>query len=132
MESKVGHIYLYVSNPDKSYVFYKNLLGTLGYKQIFKEKGCFAFEKDGTSLWFEKTPSDHLKDGYHRRRTGLNHLAFRLNSREEVDKFCQKFIKTRGLKTLYNTPKAFPEYTKDYYAVFFEDPDKIKLEVVYY
>lgn len=26
----------------------------------------------------------------------------------------------------------FPQYTPDYYAVFFEDPDRIKLEVAFF
>ena len=37
----------------------------------------------------------------------------------------------RGLAPLYGTPREFPEYAPGYYAVFFEDPDRIKLEVVH-
>ena len=43
----------------------------------------------------------------------------------------KEFLKKNKINTLYNTLKKFPEYKKDYYAVFFEDPDKIKLEVTY-
>ncbi|TMI54977.1 bleomycin resistance protein, partial [Candidatus Bathyarchaeota archaeon] len=28
-------------------------------------------------------------------------------------------------------PKEYPEYRKGYYAVYFEDPDRIKLEFVH-
>ena len=48
-----------------------------------------------------------------------------------MDRFHKEFLKPRKIKTLYSTPKKFPEYTKDYYAVFFEDPDRIKLEVCF-
>ncbi len=132
MNSRIGHIYLYASDLDKSYEFYKKLLEYLGYTQTVKKDWGFAFVNNGTSLWFEKTPEDGSGQGYSRRRTGLNHIAFRVNSKEEVDKFHDEFVKSNKLVTLYETPKAFPEYDEDYYAVFFEDPDGIKLEVAYY
>lgn len=31
----------------------------------------------------------------------------------------------------YDTPREFPEYTRGYCAVFFEDPDRLKLEIAY-
>lgn len=132
MKSKIAHVYLYVSNLDKSYEFYKRLLEYLGYKQMVKEDWGFAFDNDETNIWFEQTPKNHQSKGYHRKRTGLNHLAFRVSSKKNVDKFYKEFIKTNKISTLYNTPKAFPEYSRSYYAVFFEDPDRIKTEVVYY
>ncbi|HUW21687.1 MAG TPA: VOC family protein [Candidatus Bathyarchaeia archaeon] len=132
MKSRIGHIYIYASDLEKSYQFYKKFLGYLDYRQNFKSKKFFAFIKDGTSIFFEQAPKDHLNDGYHRRRIGLNHLAFRVDSKEEVDRFNNDFLNANDIKTLYNTPKPFPKYEKGYYAVYFEDPDRIKLEVVYY
>ena len=46
--------------------------------------------------------------------------------------FDKKFLNKNNIPVLYKTPKLFPEYNKDYYAVYFEDPDRIKLEVAYY
>ena len=68
---------------------------------------------------------------YHRKNVGVNHLAFGVSKKEDVDKFYQEFLIPHGIKPLYNTPKRFPEYTEQYYAIFFEDPDRIKLEVVF-
>lgn len=68
---------------------------------------------------------------FHRKNTGVNHMAFKVNSREDVDKFYGEFLKDRNMGTLYGSPKEFPEYAKGYYAVFFEDPDRIKLEVLF-
>ncbi len=132
MQSNLGHVYIYVSDLDNSYKFYKDFLEYLGYKEIVKADWGFAFINNGTSLWFEQTSEKHLKDGYHRKRTGLNHLAFRVTSKENVDKFYKDFLKEKDIKTLYDTPKPFPEYEESYYAVYFEDPDRIKLEVAYY
>ncbi len=132
MKSTLGHVYLYVSNLEASYKFYKPLLGFLDYKEIFRTDWGFAFISGDTSVWFQQAPEDHLKDGYHRRRVGLNHLAFKVNSKDEVDRFCDAFLTSKKIKTMYETPKDFSEYVDGYYAVFFEDPDKIKLEVAYY
>ncbi|OLS23908.1 MAG: hypothetical protein HeimC3_22510 [Candidatus Heimdallarchaeota archaeon LC_3] len=54
------------------------------------------------------------------------------NFRDDVDRFHNEFLKAKNLKTLYKTPKPFPETTEKYYAVYFEDPDRIKLEICYY
>lgn len=31
----------------------------------------------------------------------------------------------------HGTPREFPDYRPGYYAVFFEDPDRLKLEVAH-
>lgn len=132
MKSKLGHVYLYVSDLEKSFDFYKKFLEYLEYKEIGKYEWGFAFINEGASLWFERTPKDGLEAGYNRRRTGLNHLAFRVNSKEEVDKFGEEFLGKNNITTMYESPKEFPEYGGNYYAVYFTDPDGIKLEVAYY
>ena len=48
-----------------------------------------------------------------------------------MDRFRDEFLAPRGLGTLYGTPREFPEYAPGYYAVFFEDADRLKLEVVH-
>ena len=69
---------------------------------------------------------------FHRKNTGLNHIAFKVGSKQEVDNFSNNFLSDKKQIILYNSPKEYPEYTEDYYAVFFEDPDRIKLEVMYH
>jgi hypothetical protein len=34
------------------------------------------------------------------------------------------------IKVLYDGPKEYPDYSNGYYAVYFEDPDRIKLELL--
>lgn len=34
--------------------------------------------------------------------------------------------------TVFDAPAAYPQYTPNYYAVFFVDPDGMKLEYGYY
>ncbi len=128
----LDHIIFNVSDPKVSLPFYKDFFGYLGYKIIEESEEHLAVRKAGTSdFWIVATEAKYLDHKYHRKGTGLNHLAFWLESKQAVDKFYQDFLKPRGLTPLYNSPKLFPEYTPDYYAVFFEDPDRIKLEVMY-
>lgn len=133
MKSKLHHVYIYVDDKDKFYDFYKPVLEYLGYKEFIKEDWGFGFgnERDEVGIIFEQTEDKYIKRGYHRKRMGLNHLAFKVQSKEDVDKFYNDVIKPRNIKTLYNSPKRFPQYSDKFYAVFFEDPMRLKLEVVY-
>lgn len=133
MKNFLEHMSINVSDPEKSFPFYKDLFLFLGYEVISDKENSLAFRKEGTpDFWFKVTEQKYMKNGFHRKNTGLNHLAFKVDSKEEVDRFFNEFIKSKNIKTLYETPKAFPQYETDYYAVFFEDPDRIKLEVFYY
>jgi catechol 2,3-dioxygenase-like lactoylglutathione lyase family enzyme len=71
-------------------------------------------------------------DPVHRRRPGaLHHLAFRADSRAEVDRLHEQ-LRAIGA-TIVAPPREYPEYTPPgYYAVFFKDPDGIKFEIVHH
>ena len=81
-----------------------------------------------TYLVFVQTEEKHADASFHRGRTGLNHLAFHGESRTQVDALTEELI-NRGVNILYKDrhPFAGGNHT---YAVFFEDPDRIKLEIV--
>ena len=55
----------------------------------------------------------------------------RVATRAEVDTFAIEFLEPRGIATLYGGPREYPEYRPGYYAIFFEDPDRLKLELVH-
>jgi hypothetical protein len=58
-------------------------------------------------------------------------LALRPGQRADVDRFREESLVPRRLPSLYGTPREFPEYRPGYHAVFFEDPDRLKLEVAH-
>lgn len=81
-----------------------------------------------TYLVFVQADEAFLDIPYHRRRVGLNHLAFHAASRQQVDELTRK-LKEKGVRIFY--PERHPYAGgKDYYAVYFEDPDRIKIEIV--
>lgn len=130
MKASLEHISFNVSNPKVSFPFYKDLFEYFGYTIIEDKEDSLAVRKAGSpDFWISSTDSKYLPNSFHRKNTGLNHLAFHASSKEEVDRFYEEYLQPRGIKPLYNSPRAFPEYTDDYYAVYFEDPDRIKLEI---
>mgnify|MGYP001601127743 FL=1 len=128
-KASLYHIQLNVSQ-NSSLNFYKEFLEYLGYKVIDKNEEHIGLSNGTTDFWIILTDKKYLGNKFHRKSVGLNHLAFRVDSRNEVDDFAKNFLKKKGINLLYNSPRDFPEYWK-YYAVYFEDPDRMKLEVVY-
>ena len=90
-----------------------------------------GFSGRGTDIWVAAAAPEHTGSGFHRKRAGLNHVAFSVDRREDVDRFQAEFLAPRKLAALYGTPREFPQYRPGYYAVFFEDPDRLKLEIVH-
>lgn len=82
----------------------------------------------GTYIVFVQTEERFLKPAFHRKRIGLNHLAFHAESREQVD-YVTDLLKERGVSILYTDRHPYAG-GDSHYAVFFEDPDRIKVELV--
>ena len=131
MKGTLYHVQVNVGDPEVSLPFYRALLGYLEYRAVYDEGGVAGFSDGRSDLWLIGTAVAHGAAGFHRKRTGLNHLAFRVSGREDVDRFAEDFLGARGIPALYGTPREFPEYAPGYYAVFFEDPDRVKLEVAH-
>jgi len=117
--------------PQNQYPFYKELFNFLEYRIIDESPEHIGVTNDTTDFWIIETEKEYKQNNFHRKNTGINHIAFAVESKEAVDEFLNDFLVKRSIPTLYDTPKVFPEYKDGYYAVYFEDPDRIKLEVVY-
>ncbi len=131
MKTRVYHLQINVSDPKKSLPFYRDLLEYFDYKIIDESEEHIGASNDTTDFWIIATESEFKNNAFHRKNTGLNHISFRVEDRKDIDRFHEEFLKPRGIATLYSSPKDYPEYSENYYAVFFEDPDRIKLEVAY-
>jgi catechol 2,3-dioxygenase-like lactoylglutathione lyase family enzyme len=128
-QGNIQHLEINVSNFEKSKAFYQGFLEWLGYKQIVGGKD-YAGWSNGEAGIFVTYFARYKELGFHRQRVGLNHIAFRAKSKADVDRFRSEFLVPRGIKVLYGGPKEYPQYAKGYYAVYFEDPYRIKLEFV--
>jgi catechol 2,3-dioxygenase-like lactoylglutathione lyase family enzyme len=130
VKAVIGHIGLNLEDPALDFPFWKDLLAHLGFR--FSDETATHFDAgDGYSYLCVTVAGPSMAGaGYHRRRIGLNHLAFRVDSPDEVDRFVVEFLQPRGITPLYGGARAYPEYSPGYYAVFFEDRLRIKIEVV--
>lgn len=129
MEGSIHHIELYVSDLKKSVEFWEWLLTEkFSYKVFQKWDSGISFIFGDTYIVFVQTDKKYLDNSYNRKNTGLNHLAFNCNSEEFIDKLTTE-LKERNINILYTEKHPYAG-GEDYYAVFFEDPDRIKVEVV--
>jgi catechol 2,3-dioxygenase-like lactoylglutathione lyase family enzyme len=132
MQSNAGvnHVDLVVSSIERSLPFYRDLLAPLGYHRITEVEG-----ERGETIWYLGGPDVALglreaqSGGAHDRYSvGLHHLAFDAWSRGIVDERAAWLVQ-QGVE-IESGPEVYT-YSLGYYAVFFYDPDGIKLEIVH-
>lgn len=128
--SNVGlhHVEINVSNLAKTVSFWGWLLNDLGYHPFQKWDGGQSWKTGSTYIVFVQTEERFLSSLYHRRQVGLNHLAFHARSRDHVDEVTA-ILKKKGIPILYEDRHPYAG-GGNHYAVYFEDPDRIKVELV--
>ena len=122
----IDHIAIQVCDFVKSLHFYDHALAPLGYKKLMEapkknEKGVLIFGW-GDSLQTDVWMSEGL------RNEPRLHIAFRADSREQVDAFYQAALSAGGKD--YGKPGLRPEYHEKYYGAFVLDPDGHNIEAV--
>jgi len=130
--SGVHHVDLVVSSIERSLPFYRDLLAPLGYHGVSEVEGergetIWYLFGPGTSLGLREAQSEQAEP-YDRYRVGLHHLALEAASRGAVDERAE-WLRARGAE-IESGPQEY-WYMPGYYAVFFYDPDGIKLEIVH-
>jgi len=127
----VHHVDLVVSSIERSLPFYRELLAPLGWHGISEVEG-----ERGETIWYLLGHETQIglreaqsqAPAYDRYSTGLHHLAFEAMSRAAVDERAE-WLRTAGAE-IESEPQEYT-YTPGYYAVFFFDPDGMKLEIVH-
>ena len=126
----VHHVDLVVSSIERSLPFYRGLLAPLGYHRMTEVEG-----ERGETIWYLGGPDvavglreAQTEGGYDRYRVGIHHVAFEAWSRAIVDE-CAAWLADNGAE-IESLPQEYG-YVPGYYAVFFYDPDGIKLEIVH-
>jgi catechol 2,3-dioxygenase-like lactoylglutathione lyase family enzyme len=127
-KTTLHHIELYVSDLQRSKEFWGWLLESLGYKPFREWDSGFSWACDSFYIVLVQVADSFSRPHYHRKRVGLNHIAFNARSRKHVDDIVQMLLE-RGSKLLYadKHPYAGGEH---HYALYCEDPDRIKIEIV--
>ena len=131
MKTFLYHVQINVGDAARSIPFYRALFAYLEYTTVMDTRDLLGVSNGTTDFWIIETPSDRRAAPFHRKNTGLNHVAFGVATREDVHRFAEEFLKPRGIAALYESPRDYPEYHAGYYAVFFEDPDRLKIELAF-
>ena len=131
METFLYHVQINVTDAAVSLPFYRALFGYLEFTTLVEANDVLGVSNGTTDFWIMATPPDRAATGFHRKNPGLNHLCFGVRERGDVDRFVAEFMTAHSIGALYDSPREYPEYRPGYYAVFFEDPDRLKLEVAH-
>jgi catechol 2,3-dioxygenase-like lactoylglutathione lyase family enzyme len=123
----IDHLVIRVSDYEKSKDFYARLFGFLGFELSDEYADMIGWTNGKTRFWIARADEQGRKHKYRPGDVGFHHYAFQLRSRKDVDAL-QVFL--RELGATIADPAA--EYYDDYYAVFFLDPDGLKLEGMKY
>jgi catechol 2,3-dioxygenase-like lactoylglutathione lyase family enzyme len=123
------HVEIYVDDLDATKCFWGWLLSRLGYEAFQEWDAGISYKLQDTYIVFVQTEAKHMEPKYHRCHSGLNHLAFHA-CKELIDTITLE-LKARGIIILYEDrhPYAAGEGA---YAVFFEDPMRMKVELCAY
>lgn len=123
----IDHLSISVSDFKKSKIFYGKLFHFLGFKVLDEYKNAIGWTNGKTRFWIMSANRKVKKRKYRMGDVGYHHYAFELRNRKDVDELYSFLQKLDAI--IVDPPD---EYYKDYYAVFFLDPDGLKLEGMIY
>ena len=124
----LDHIYLTVSDLERSERFYDSVLELLDFR-----KGDKPIAGEPHRHYFNRVMQISIRPGREGHRShdpygpGLHHLCLQVETVEDVDRAAAGLAE-RGIAT--TAPAFYPEYAPDYYATFFKDPDGLRFEIV--
>lgn len=119
------HVELCTSDLESSTDFWEWFLGELGYEPKTDWDEGRSWSKGPTYIVLKR--ATNTEQPFDRRASGLNHLAFHARSRQQVDEL------TAGVRERPDSTVLFEEqhpFAGGYYALYCEDPEGIKVEVV--
>jgi catechol 2,3-dioxygenase-like lactoylglutathione lyase family enzyme len=127
----VEHIDVTVNDLARSTAFYDKVMLALGFKRLpDNDRNNIRWANAHISFAIRPAAASERGTSHNRYRVGLHHLAFKAKSSAAIDEF-HRFLMRENLPIL-DAPAEYPQYGANYYAVFFADPDGMKLELVHF
>jgi glyoxylase I family protein len=132
----INHLALTVTDLDRSAEFYDEVLGFAGYSRVevpeetqqTMKTRLLAWESPNGAVTMRPAKGESAHKTHDRNAPGLNHLALAAESRADVEHM-HEMLKEMGAQIL-DAPAEY-SYFPGYYAVYFTDPDGLKLEFAY-
>lgn len=123
----VDHLVIAVSNFERSKRFYSRLFRFLGMKVMDEYEDAIGWKNGKSRFWIFQADERGRKRKHRIGDVGFHHYAFALRSRRDVDDL-EDFLRKIGAKIV----DPADEYYDNYYAIYFLDPDGLKLEGMRY
>jgi glyoxylase I family protein len=125
------HIDLAVQDVERSLGFYLALLGPLGATEVVRYPTYRGTEEVAYVVIGEQFFGLRRADGGEHRYydVGIEHLAFSVDSREEVEEAHQRCVE---LGATVQFPPAEDRDIPGYWSMFAFDPDGIRIEILYF
>jgi glyoxylase I family protein len=134
--SGLHHLDLNVSDIRRSAAFYDRILTHMGFTRVVdsdgEEAGSDWIAPRGTNIGYFSlgiVPAKSRGKSQDRFAPGLHHLALKSETREAVDALYRTLLQMHA--EILDPPAEYPKYGPGYYAMFFLDPDGLKLEYVF-
>ena len=125
----IDHIYITVSELERSERFYDVVMKALGFRKAhFELEGERHIQYYNRHFGYVLRPA-HSSEKHDPYAPGLHHFCLRVQDEAEVREIAST-LKT--LDIAVSEPKRYPEYAPDYFAIFFSDPDGVRLEITNY
>ena len=122
----IDHLVIRVKDFERSKRFYDTVLGFLGFKRKYDFDKTAGWSNGKTLYWIGEADAEGKKHPHRIGNIGFHHYAFELGARRDVDELHALLTKIGA--TVVDPPADYPHYGVGYYAVFFVDPDGLKLE----
>ena len=122
----IDHTGLQMSDPAKSRQFYERALAPLGYAVLMEVPTEHTGGKVVLGLGVAPKPDFWLAEGVPNQPK--LHVAFRAESRKQVDEFYRAALAAGGKDN--GPPGPRPHYHEKYYGAFVLDPDGHNIEAV--
>jgi len=123
----IDHVYVTVSDLARSEAFYDRVMTVLGYRKM---RSTIAGDPHvhfyNRQFGFSLRPARSGAPGHDPYAPGLHHFCFRVDDEKAVDRAAAA-LRAAGVEP--TAPRYYPEYATDYYALFFVDPDGVRLEI---
>ncbi|HEY1125861.1 MAG TPA: VOC family protein [Sphingobium sp.] len=126
----IDHIAIRVSDLARSKAFYGDLLGFMGFVKEWEFGEVVGWNNWEAMVWITQADTEGLHHPHHEGGIGYHHYAFELESAAQVDEV-HAHLCSMGAE-IVDPPAVYPSYGEGYYAVFFRDPDGLKLEAMHF
>lgn len=122
------HLGITVTDVPRAIAQYDPILTELGFRRHDSETSASWF-REGETEFIVMPARDVPVEPHEHGRVGWQHLAFAVDSREDVERL-HRIAAQAGWRVV-REPKGYPRFTPTYYASFLEDADGIRIEFMH-